>query len=234
MSNFLSVIIEQMERSTAGSEETAQRVLQMCKCKPQNALFFGDDVFTPQLIAETTGTKLLATFGEQFRAESAEALGLDARTVGAYEIIKTDGGWDFIWYNGLTEPDGIPRRLEQMRGALSEGGTAVFRTLCWLIDPSLDTKSYIERRFGRPEPLDEVLRQAKEQRFSIEDFYIAPKSDWWRNFYEPMSDLVKKLEGTSNEDDTTAGIGEINKEIYMFDLHSAEYSFVYYVLKAKD
>ena len=68
MSNFLSVIIEQMERSTAGSEETAQRVLQMCKCKPQNALFFGDDVFTPQLIAETTGTKLLATFGEQFRA----------------------------------------------------------------------------------------------------------------------------------------------------------------------
>lgn len=234
MSNFLSVIIEQMERSTAGSEETAQRVLQMCKCKPQNALFFGDDVFTPQLIAETTGTKLLATFGEQFRAESAEALGLDARTVGAYEIIKTDGGWDFIWYNGLTEPDGIPRRLEQMRGALSEGGTAVFRTLCWLIDPSLDTKSYIERRFGRPEPLDEVLRQAKEQRFSIEDFYIAPKSDWRRNFYEPMSDLVKKLEGTSNEDDTTAGIGEINKEIYMFDLHSAEYSFVYYVLKAKD
>lgn len=233
MGNFLSAIIEQMDRSTAGSEDTARQVMRMCKCKPQNALFFGDDVFTPTLIAETTGAKLLATFGEQFRAEKAAALGLDARTVGAYEVTKTDGGWDFIWYNGLTEPDGVPRRLEQLRGALSEGGTAVYRTLCWLIDPSLDTKSYIERRFGRPEPLDEVLRQAKEQRFLIEDFYIAPKSDWRRNFYEPMSDLVKKLEGASDEDDTASGIGEINKEIYMFDLHSAEYSFVYYVLRAK-
>lgn len=233
MGNFLSAIVEQMDRSTAGSEDTARRVMQMCKCKPRNALFFGDDVLTPSLIAKTTGAKLLATFGERFRAERAAALGLDARTVGAYEVTKTDGGWDLIWYNGLTEPDGVPRRLEQIRGALSEGGTAVFRTLCWLIDPSLDTKSYIERRFGRPEPLDEVLRQAKERRFSIEDFYIAPKSDWRRSFYEPMSELVRKPEGAVSDDDAASGIGEINKEIYMFDLHSAEYSFVYYVLKAK-
>lgn len=233
MGNFLSAIVEQMDRSTAGSEDTARRVLQMCKGSPKNALFFGDDVFTPQLIAETMGAALLATFGERFRAESAAASGLDARTVGAYEVTKTDGGWDFIWYNGLTEPDGVSRRLEQIRCALSEGGTAVFRTLCWLIDPSLDTKSYIERRFGRPEPLDEVLRQAKEQGFLIEDFYIAPKSDWRRNFYEPMSELVRKLEGAVVEDDTASGIGEFNKEVYMFDLHSAEYSFVYYVLKAK-
>lgn len=68
MGNFLSAIIEQMDRSTAGSEDTARQVMRMCKCKPQNALFFGDDVFTPTLIAETTGAKLLATFGEQFRA----------------------------------------------------------------------------------------------------------------------------------------------------------------------
>lgn len=233
MGNFLSAIIEQMDRSTAGSEETARRVMQMCKRTPRNALFFGDDIFTPTLIAQTTGADLLATFGEQFRAEKAAAAGLNARTVGAYEITQTDGGWDLIWYNGLTEPDGIPRRLEQLHNALSDGGTAVYRTLCWLIDPSLDTKSYVEHRFGSPEPLDEVLRQAKEQHFSIEDFYIAPKSDWRHNFYDPMTDLVKKLEGAVAEDDTAAGVGEFNKEVYMFDLHSAEYSFVYYVLKAK-
>lgn len=233
MGSFLSAIIEQMDRSTAGSEDTARRVMQMCKGKPRNALFFGDDVFTPKLISETTGAKLLATFGEQFRAENAAAAGLDARTVGAYEIATTDGGWDFIWYNGLTETDGVPRRLEQLHSALSTGGVAVYRTLCWLIDPSLDTESYVERRFGRPEALDEILRKAKEQRFSIEDFYIAPKSDWRRNFYEPMSELMRKFEGVSDEEDVASGVGEINKEIYMFDLHSGEYSFVYYVLKAK-
>lgn len=234
MSGFLNVIIEQMERSTAGSGDTAKRVLQMCKgVKPKNALFLGDDVFSPRLIAET-GAEVLATFGEKKRAETAKAAGLNARQVGAYEITKKDGGWDFIWYNGITEPDGVMRRLEQIHEGLKPGGTAVFRTLCWLIDPSPDTKSYVERRFGRPIPLDEVLREAKDEKFSVEDFYIAPKSDWKRNFYEPMSELVRRLEGLDEDDgEQASGIGEINKEIYMFDLHSEEYSFVYYILKGK-
>lgn len=232
MGSFLNAIIEQMDRSTAGSEETARQVLKMCKAKPKNALFFGDDVFTPRLIAEETGAKVLAAFGERERAEKAAALGLDARTVGAYEIVSAENGWDMIWFNGLCEPDGIPQRLEQLREHLSAGGTAVFRTLCWLIDPSPDTKSYITHRFGRLVPLDEVLREAKAQGFSIEDFYIAPKSDWKKHFYDPMTELVRKLEGTA-DGEAEAGIGEINKEIYMFELHSEEYSFVYYILRRK-
>lgn len=232
MNGFINAIIEQMDRSTAGSEDTARRVLQMCKDKPQNALFFGDDVATPRLIAEETGAQVLATFGEQNRTEAAVALGMNAKTVGAFEIVSAENGWDMIWYNGLCEPDGIPRRLEQLREHLAAGGIAVFRTLCWLIDPSPDTRSYVTHRFGRPVPLDEVLREAKAQGFSIEDFYIAPKSDWKKHFYEPMTELVRRLEGTA-DGETAAGIGEVNKEIYMFELHSEEYSFVYYILKRK-
>ncbi len=232
MGSFFNAVIEQMDRSTAGSEDTARRVLRMCKNKPRNALFFGDDVFTPRLLAEETGARVLATFGEPNRTASAAALGMNAKTVGAYEIIPEENGWEMIWYNGLCEPDGIPRRLEQLREHLAAGGTAVYRTLCWLIEPSPDTRSYVTHRFGRPVPLDEVLREAKAQGFSIEDFYIAPKSDWRQHFYEPMTELVRKLEGTA-DGETAAGIGEVNKEIYMFELHSEEYSFVYYILRRK-
>lgn len=232
LSGILNTIFEQLERSTAGSEETAKRVLGMCRGEFKTALFLGDDISTPQLIARETGARVLATFGEEHRAAMAAELGMDARRVGAYELCDTDGGWDLIWYNGLTEPDGVPRRLEQLQEKLSKGGTAVYRTLCWLIDPSPDTKSYVERRFGRPVTLDAVLREAKAVGFSAEDFYIAPKSDWKRNFYEPMSAAVHDLEGASDSD-VAAGVGEINKEIYMFDLHSEEYSFVYYILRSK-
>ncbi len=45
-----------------------------------------------------------------------------------------------------------------------------------------------------------------------------------------MSDLVKKYEGAA-DNETAAGISEINKEMYMFDLHSEEYSYVYYILE---
>ena len=236
MSSFLSAMIGQMDRSTAGSEDTARRVLHMCGgIKPQNALFFGDDIITPRLIAEETGARVLATFGEEGRVSAAAKAGLEARQVGSFEIAATDGGWDMIWYNGLTEPDGIARSLEQLHGSLAAGGTAVYRTLCWLIDPSLDTKGFVEHRFGRPVHLDEVLRLAKEQGFSIEDFYIAPRSDWKQSFYEPLSELVSAYENSrENADgDASAGIGEINREMYMFDLHSEEYSFVYYVLRKK-
>lgn len=236
MSGFLSAIIGQMDRSTAGSEDTARRVLQMCGGKkPHNALFFGDDIFTPQLIVKETGARVLATFGEEQRANAAAEAGLNSRRVGAYELTETDGGWDMIWYNGLTEPDGTARRLEQLRDSLSADGTAVYRTLCWLIDPSPDTKSYVEHRFGRPVHLDEVLRSAKEQGFSTEDFYIAPRSDWKQNFYDPLSALVRSFENAREitDGDVSAGVGEINREIYMFELHSEEYSFVYYILRKK-
>ena len=236
MGSFLSAIIGQMDRSTAGSEDTSRRVLKMCGGKkPKNALFFGDDIFTPQLIEKETGAKVLATFGEEQRVKSASEAGLEAQQVGVYELAANDGGWDLIWYNGLTEPDGVSRRMEQLRDSLAAGGLAVYRTLCWLIDPSLDTKGFVEHRFGRPVHLDEVLRLAKEQGLAIEDFYIAPRSDWKQSFYEPLSELVREYEKAreNTDGDVAAGVGEINREMYMFDLHSEEYSFVYYVLRKK-
>ena len=228
--SFLNSLLEQMERSTAGSEDTARTVLRMCgELRAKNALFLGDDIFTPQLIREQTGAEVLATFYEDFRAERAKTRGLSTRVVGAYELLPCEGGWDFVWYNGGTEPDGVPRRLEQLRGVLKKGGIVVYRTLCWLIDPSPDTKGYVERRFGRPVPLDSVLREAREQGFKIKDFYIAPKSDWVGGYYKPLGELLKALEGTA-DNEAAAGLGEVNKENYMFELHSEEYSYVYYIL----
>lgn len=233
--SFFNELLKQMERSTAGSENTSRTVLELCgKPKAKTALFFGDDVFTPTLIAEKTGAELLATFYEDYRAEKAAESGLRTRVVGAYEVTRCDSadGWDFIWFNGSSEPDGVPRRLEQLHDALAAGGMAVYRSLCWLIDPSLDTKSYVERRFGRPVPLDAVLLAAKEQGFMVNDFFISPKSDWVHNYYEPMNELLGKLERESDGEDST-GIGEVNKETYMFELHSEEYSYIYFILSKR-
>lgn len=231
MSELMNLLSRQMERSTAGSENTAREVMRLCgKISAENALFCGDDLFTPQLISESVGAKVTAAFHEDFRVEAAERAGLNALSAGIYEIPSIDGGWDFVWYNGGTEPDGITRRLEQLHDSLKIGACAVYRTLCWLIDPSPDTKCYAERRFGRPEPLDRVLREAKECGFDVRDFYISPKTDWIGGLYQPITELIRKYEGAEEE---TAGIGEINKEIYMFDLHSEEYSYVYYILRCK-
>lgn len=230
--SFYNDLLRQMERSTAGSEDTSRKVMELCgKVSAQKALFFGDDLFTPALIAEKTGAEVLASFYEDYRAVKAEELGMKTRVVGAYEIASNEGGWDFIWFNGSAEPDGVGRRFEQLRNGLGKGKTAVYRTLCWLIDPSPDTKGFVEHRFGRPMPLDSVLISAKEAGFKVLDFYIAPRSDWTEGYYRPMNELLGKIERESDgEGDDNMGIGEVNKETYMFDLHSEEYSYVYYIL----
>lgn len=228
--SFIGNLIREMERSTAGSEDTARKVMELCgKLKCESALFVGDESVTPRVINEGTGIKPLAAFYERHRADDAAKLGFVTCTVGAFELPEKEGGWEFVWLNCGAEPDGVPLRLERLYGSLKKDAVAVYRTLCWLIDPSPDTRCYVERRFGRPVQLDAVLRFAKEQHFKIRDFYIAPKTDWTNGFYRPMSALVKKYEGVS--DDEAAGIGEINKEMYMFELHSEEYSYVYYILE---
>lgn len=232
--SFISSLLAEMERSTAGSEATARAVMELCK-KPNGgkALFFGDDYFTPKLIADTTKAEVTAAFYEDFRTEKARQLGLSAQTVGAYEVMQTDGGWDFVWFNGSTEPDGVDRRLEQLKLSAKRGGVVVYRTLCWIIEPSPDTKSYVQHRFGYPERLDSVIPKAKEQGFKVMDFVISPKTDWTKEYYTPLDELVKKLEGDSEADaDVRSGIGELNKDMYMFNLHSEEYSFVYYILES--
>lgn len=229
--SFIGNLIREMERSTAGSEDTARKVMELCgKLKCESALFVGDESVTPRVINEGTGVKPLAAFYEQHRADDAAKLGFETCTVGAFELPEKEGGWEFVWLNCGAEPDGVPLRLERLYGSLKKDAVAVYRTLCWLIDPSPDTRCYVERRFGRPVQLDAVLRFAKEQHFKIRDFYIAPKTDWTNGFYRPMSALVKKYEGAS-DDEAAAGIGEINKEMYMFELHSEEYSYVYYILE---
>lgn len=232
---FVNDLIARMERSTAGSEETARRVLEMSGIKKADrVLFFGDDLATVRLISEV-GADVVATFGEKFRAEAAEKAGFTVGTDREHGVPEAEGGWDAIWFNGLTEPDGVAGRLERIHDKVKKGGKAIYRTLCWLIDPSLDTKGFVERRFGRPMQMDAVLREAKALGFTIEDFYIAPKSDWRQSFYEPMSELVTELEGAGElrGGEAQSVAGELRREMDMFELHSEEYSFVYYVLRRK-
>ncbi len=228
---LISNLIDSLDRQTAGSEETAQKVLELCgSISPKNALFIGDELFTPTLLQKRLGVNIAACFTEKSRAERAAAKGFSAGVVMPYEIPRNENDWDLVWYNGITALEGSARLLEGLGDSLKKGGRAVFRTLCWLIDPSPDTKCYIERRFGRPEALDAVLRNAKEQGFKIHDFYIAPKTDWTHGLYEPLKEAMARLAGEA-EDGEETGISELNKEMYMFELHSEEYSFVYYILE---
>ncbi|MCH5204924.1 MAG: hypothetical protein J1F03_09245 [Oscillospiraceae bacterium] len=229
--SFVSNLISELERSTAGSEQTAREVMRLCgEISAKRALFVGDDFDTPRIIAEATKAEVLAGYAEQYRVDRALERGISANLVMTYELPKSEDGWEFLWYNGLSEPDGVPRRLEELKNILKSGGVAVFRTLCYLIEPSLDTRGYVERRFGKPEELDRVLREAKDEGLKIRDFYIAPKSDWTHGLYEPLREAMRRLEAAADDDDEVSGIAELNKEMGMFELHSEEYSFVYYIL----
>ena len=225
--DILNNLLQRLERSSPGSAESSRRVVSMIKGGGK-ALYFGDECMTPSLLAQA-GCEVTALITEESRIPHGgdvtyiTAKGFEPAQLGQYDV---------IWYNGFAEFDLPQVRLEQLKGACKKGGTVVYRTLCWLIDPSPDTRSYCKKRFGVITPLDSVLVTAKQAGFKIEDFYIAPKTDWTEGFYAPLSAAVQEYADSRESDSSLAsGMGELERETSMFALHCEEYSCVYYILK---
>lgn len=229
--NLISVLLQQLDRSSPGSVETAKQVIGMLNgAAPESALFFGDDTYTPHLISEKFGCRLCAALTDDQRAEQGKAAGLDCCAVQQFEL--PGGSYDLIWYNGIVEFDGVTQRLELLRDKLKKGGTLVYRNVSWLTEPSPDTKVFCQRRFGQILPLDRVLVLAKEQGWKVQDFYIAPKSDWNAGYYIPLLAAAEKYAGVHKEDSSVSlGMSELRKEAGIFEAHCEEYSCVYYILK---
>ena len=231
--NLISVLLRQLDRSSPGSSATAEQVLSMLgSISPQSSLFVGDEVCTPRLVSGKFGGALKAAFTDEFRADQGREAGLDSTTVQLFELPGENGSFDLIWYNGIVEFDGCGQRLEQLRQKLKKGGTLVYRAVSWLTEPSPDTKMFCQRRFGQILPLDKVLVMAKEKGWKVQDFYIAPKSDWHAEYYVPLVEAAEKYAGIHKEDSSVSlGMSELRKEAGIFDAHCEEYSCVYYILK---
>ncbi len=230
---FISVLLRDLERSSPGSGETAKQVLSMLGgISPKSALFVGDEIATPQLISERFGCRLVSAFTDEIRVQQGSEAGLDASAVQLFELPGGDGSYDLIWYNGIVDFDGCEQRLEQLRAKLALGGILVYRAVSWLTEPSPDTKMFCQRRFGRILPLDKVLVLAKEMGWHVQDFYIAPKSDWQKGYYEPLISAAEKYAGIHKDDSSVSlGMSELRKEHGIFEAHCEEYSCVYYILK---
>lgn len=231
--SFISRILSAMERSSAGSEATAKTVFSLCGEVERGctALYVGDECVTPRVLSQRLD-RLRVGITDEARLAQAQREFPQAALVQPFELPQTQGGYDFVWCSANVEFESARARLAQLKGSVKSGGTAVFRALCWLIDPSPDTAAFCAHRFGRMKHLDEVLLEAKEQGFKVNDFYIAPKSDWTQGLYRPLLARAQEYE-VQREDyaEVDAGLREIKREADMFELHCEEYSFVYYIMK---
>lgn len=229
--NLISVLLRQLDRSSPGSTETAKQVLGMLSGIPAGSvLFIGDEVSTPAMISEHFKCRPCAAFSDEFRAEQGRNAGLDSVAVQQFEL--PGGNYDLIWYNGTVEFDGIEQRLDYLREKLKKGGTLVYRAVSWLTEPSPDTRLFCQRRFGQILALDKELVLAKEYGWKIQDFYIAPKSDWTTGYYSQLITAAEQYAGVHKEDSSVSlGMSELRKEAGIFDAHCEEYSYVYYILK---
>jgi len=222
--NFTGVLFGNMERSSAGSEQTSRQVLSMLS-GGKKALYFGDEAVTPAVLREA-GYDVTALITDENRAEKA-----GAQFVKSYEIPESAAECDVFWCASAAEVEAPAVRLSQLKERCKKGGVVVYRTLCWLIEPSPDTVSFCKKRFGIITPLDKVLLAAKQAGFAVQDFYISPRSDWTDGSYRPLLKAAEDFICLHEEEASSVGMRELQKEADMFELHCEEYSYVYYILK---
>lgn len=221
--NLISILHQRLERSCAGSEATAKTVVSMLK-GGKSVFYFGDEAVTP-LVLKAAGYDVCAYITEQSRVKDG------MKHAASFELPKEAAECDVLWYAGVAEFDPPEVRLEQLKSVCKKGATVVYRALCWLIDPSPDTRSYCNKRYGVITPLDRLLTEAKQAGFKIEDFYISPKSDWTDGYFKPLVQAAQELSGEQEYRAAMSGMGELKKETDMFELHCEEYSYIYYILK---
>ncbi len=227
--SLVTELFGKIQKTSAGSAKTSDKVAVMLK--KGSVLYVGDELATTQCLI-SRGFKVKAAIIDDTIAEQGKTLGLDCSAVQRFELPEGATDFDILWYNGVVELDGYAHRLELLRESCKKGGTVVFRTLCWLIYPSPDTKIFCKKRFGAMEHLDTVLRLAKEAGFKIEDFYISPKADWTDGFYKPLIGAAEEYAASHGGDrNASVTVTELQKELDMFELHCEEYSYVYYILK---
>ena len=199
---FISVLLRDLERSSPGSAGTAKQVLSMLGGIAPKSALFVGDEIT-------TPQLISGQFGCRLTSAFTDEFRAEqCRAVGL---------------------DASVVQLFELPG--SDGGY----DLVWYngiveFDGCAQRLEQLRAKLAKGGTL--VLVLAKEHGWRVQDFYIAPKSDWHAGYYTPLIAAAEKYAGIHKDDSSVSlGMSELRKECGIFDAHCEEYSCVYYILK---
>jgi SAM-dependent methyltransferase len=159
-------------------------------------------VLAEELNAKVTAIDIHYPFLERVE-KAAEKAGLahlvETRHISMDELDYAEGSIDLIWSEGAVYQIGFERGLEYFRPLLKPGGLIGLTEPVWLTDnPETEVREFW-KEYPDLKTVDAALESVEALGYKVLGRFTLPGSDWWDEYYSPMSERIEQLRPGAND-----------------------------------
>ncbi len=149
--------------------------------------------------------------------------------------LKFDQLFDLIWSEGTVYIMGFERGLREWRRLLKPGGFIAVTELSWIKpDPPETPRRFWMNDYPGMGTVDDNLRRMSSAGYREIGHFTLPESDWWDNYYHPMSTRIAALREQYRDDPGAQQHLDSEKaEIDLYRQFSDWYGYVFYIGQAE-
>ena len=105
-----------------------------------------------------------------------------------------DGTFDIIWAEGSIYINGVENSLKQWRPFLKKAGSIAFTEISWLMDevPPEPRQFWLDS-YPEMSTVEGNVERIANSGFELTGYFILPESDWWDEYYDPISKKLPAL-----------------------------------------
>ena len=139
--------------------------------------------------------------------------------------------FDAIWSEGAIYNIGFADGIKAWRRFLKPDGILAVSELTWLTQARpAELEQHWNREYPEVDAASAKMAPLESNGFSPIGYFALPKRCWLENYYRPMQDrFAAFLERNDNSDAAAAIMAAEEREIALFEQHSAFFSYGYYV-----
>jgi SAM-dependent methyltransferase len=218
----------QMLLDRAALPVSSNRVLDI-GCGPgRSSLVLAKNDF--KVIAIDTSGILLDELRLSARASGYESA-IDAQHVSMFDLPYAEESFDVVWSEGAAYIAGWEAAVRDWQKMLKPGGKMVLTECCWLTDaPSESVRQFWSEGYPTMLTIAQAAEKAEAHGLTVEYTYTFPDSDWWDEYYSPLSE---RLENHQHSTDATLQrvMAGMRTEIELRKNYAHEYGYVGFILR---
>ncbi|WP_189399024.1 class I SAM-dependent methyltransferase [Arenicella chitinivorans] len=236
MADFMKVY-QPLARWGPGNDADSLKALSSLPITPRNILDIGcGKGFSTQLLAQHTDAHIVAVDNQQ---SALDELGkrlaerqLDARiTLSCASMMAlpfSPASFDCIWSEGSAYIMGIEQALVKWRPLLERHGCMVISDLVWLTNnPSAAAIKFWQQEYADLQTVATRLTQMQVAGFEVVDHFTLSEQAGL-DYYSPLKARVLELKPSMTD---SAAIGDLEREIAIFEHHPGEFAYHMFVLQ---
>jgi SAM-dependent methyltransferase len=240
MTDSFWTIHEDLPRQGPGSDKTTQKLFDIANSRQnlKRAIDMGCGSGRSSLLIAANGLDVVAidtheAFLNQLRA-SAAVKGLtdkiEIANMSMENPMYPEASFDLVWSEGTAYIIGLKKALVAWRRLLKPHGELVLTDCYWLTDrqspEAIDFWKADDPLMVSVEKASDIM---KDSGYSVDFTYVQPDSDWFDEYYNPLTDKIIQL-SNSTDPSMQAALQTTKLEINIRRKYADEYGHVGFVL----